>query len=220
MFKRLILAVALCLAFAMPAAAVSGDVNGFYVGIKFIDSIQNKWGSGGLSGSTSQNTVGGGIYAGYDFYPQNNIPLRAEIEYALRSNMTDSEKWYYTGGSQEAKGTWGLQTVMANFYLDLHNSTAFTPYIGAGLGLGIVNTEYEYKAFGPGTYVDVNKSDTSSVFVWNVGAGVAYALNENISADLGYRYLGIGESEMKMLGQKYKTDGSAHEFSLGLRFTF
>ena len=73
MFKRLMLALVLSLALAAPAAA---ENTGVYGGLKFIDSIQST-GPFSLSGDVkglgvgqySQNTVGGGIFVGYDFYP-------------------------------------------------------------------------------------------------------------------------------------------------------
>ena len=90
MFKRIALAIALTLALSAPAMA---ENSGFYVGLKFLDSIQST-GSMSRSGAVvnafdvknySQNTVGGGIYAGYDFYSLNQVPLRAEIEYDIRT---------------------------------------------------------------------------------------------------------------------------------------
>lgn len=140
MFRRFVLALGLILAFALPASA---EVKGIYGGLKFIDSIQ---GTGELSrgnyaaglGSYTQNAVGGGIFAGYDFYSQFQVPLRAETEYALRTNMdTTYESAIQADGSYaETKATWNVQTLFANLYYDFHYSTAFTPYIGAGLGLG------------------------------------------------------------------------------------
>lgn len=92
MFKRLMLAFVLSLALAAPAAA---ENTGVYGGLKFIDSIQST-GPFSLSGDVkglgvgqhSQNTVGGGIFVGYDFYPHFQVPMRTELEYAIRSNMT------------------------------------------------------------------------------------------------------------------------------------
>ena len=69
MFKRIILACALSLALSVSAFAAD---NGFYVGLKFLDSIQST-GSMSRSGDVanafdvsnySQNTVGGGVYVG------------------------------------------------------------------------------------------------------------------------------------------------------------
>ena len=95
MFKRIALAVALTMALTVPAFAQN---SGFYVGLKFLDSIQST-GSVSKNGGVvnafdvtnySQNTVGGGVYAGYDFYSLNQVPLRTEIEYAIRTNSTTS----------------------------------------------------------------------------------------------------------------------------------
>ena len=139
MFKRALLALVLSLALAAPAAA---ETTGVYAGLKFIDSIQST-GPFSLSGDVkgigigqySQNSVGGGIFVGYDFYPQFQVPMRAELEYAIRSNVTKT--WDASGadGTASFKGEWGLQTLFANAYWDFHNSTAFTPYVGGGLGL-------------------------------------------------------------------------------------
>ena len=214
MMKRIFLSLALVLALAMPAAAA--DLNGFYGGVKFIDSIQTLWGKGDLSGSHSQNTVGGGVFLGYDFYPQSQLPIRAEIEYAIRTDVKQSESAVINGDYYGMEGSWGLQTLMANFYFDFHNSTAFTPYVGAGLGMGFIRNDYEATL----NNVSVSKNQTNTVFAWNVGAGCAYAFTDNISADLAYRYVGLGENNVKWEGLKLDTTGGAHEFSLGLRFTF
>lgn len=214
MLKRALFIVALMMAFALPAQA---EINGVYGGVKFIDSIQNKWGGGLLSGySHNQNTVGGGLFVGYDFYPKNQIPLRAEIEYAIRSDMSRKESLDILGVNVDVDARFGLQTLMANFYFDIHNSTAFTPYLGAGAGLAFVSSHYEVSALG----ASVSRDNRNTVFAWNVGAGCSYAFNENISADLGYRFIGMGESSSSFFGDNVSTIGNAHEFSLGLRFTF
>lgn len=221
MLKRSILAVALVLALAVPASA---EVKGVYGGIKFIDSIQS---TGGVSktsgfdyfgvGDYAQNTVGGGIFAGYDFYPQLQVPIRVEVEYDLRTNM--QTEWSGKKGSRTGSidATWGFQTLFANVYWDFHNSSAFTPYIGAGAGLGFINSEYEMNGRNGES---MSFSQFNTVFAWNVGVGCSYAFTENVSADLAYRYVGLGSSEASLMGEKITTYPSANEISLGLRFTF
>ena len=226
MFKRIALAVALTMALTVPAFAQN---SGFYVGLKFLDSIQST-GSVSKNGGVvnafdvtnySQNTVGGGVYAGYDFYSLNQVPLRTEIEYAIRTNSTTS--WNLKNGNSNAnlKGTWGLQTLFMNAYWDFHNSSAFTPYVGAGLGVGFINSKYEIEVAGLGSE---STNSMNTVFAWNAGAGVSYAFTDNISADLAYRFVGLGysETEKTILGEKQKLGMApyANEFSLGLRYTF
>lgn len=232
MFKRFLLSLALTLVFALPANA---EVSGIYGGLKFIDSIQSVWGPdvSGVSNFYSQNTVGGGVFLGYDFYPKNNVPLRTEIEYAIRTNTTRSESLSGSlGGGYTAKadlkGTWGVQTLLANMYLDFHNDTAFTPYIGAGVGMGFITTKYsvdgKVNSATQSWSGSVSKNQLNTVLAWNVGAGCSYAFSENVSADLGYRYLGLGGNSVSYNVAGFKGDlnsvHNAHEFSLGLRMTF
>ncbi|MDR3358010.1 MAG: outer membrane beta-barrel protein [Desulfovibrio sp.] len=230
MFKRIFLTVAIVVALAAPAAA---EVNGIYGGLKFIDSI---FSTGDLSrsgevarlaGNYSQNTIGGGVFVGYDFYPQHQLPVRAEIEYAIRTNAKTSGRANVSGFgvNGELEGQWNLQTLFFNAYFDFHNSTAFTPYIGAGLGMGFIRSRYALNV----PTIDDSFTNNQTVFAWNAGVGCSYAFNKNVSADLAYRFVGLGYAESEKtvystsgFSQKQKLGISpyANEFSLGLRFTF
>lgn len=230
MFRKTVLALALVLAFALPAPAAD---NGFYVGLKFIDSIQS---TGQISknsnlspifdiSDSTRNTVGGGVFIGYDFYPARQIPVRAEIEYAIRSNSTTS--WDVKGPegvSGDLKGQWNLQTLFLNAYWDFRNDSAFTPYVGAGIGMGFIESKYEPSLEVNGQSASDTFNDMQTVLAWNVGAGVAYAITDNLSADLAYRFVGLGyhETEKTIYGREYKIGMApyANEFSLGIRYTF
>jgi opacity protein-like surface antigen len=229
MIKRMALALVFVLAVALPASA---EVNGVYAGLKFIDSIQS---TGAVSHSNlnglgisdhSQNTVGGGIFVGYDFFPAHQVPVRAEIEYAIRSNMHTTWEKDFGGASTELEAKWNLQTLFLNAYWDFHNSTNFTPYIGVGVGVGFIKSSYDLSVNVPGVgsanLGSIEK--TNSVFAWNVGLGCSYAFNENFSADLAYRFVGLGANKVteNIWGaeRELKTSPYANEISLGLRFTF
>jgi opacity protein-like surface antigen len=239
--KSFLLPLVLFSVFAFPARA---EVMGVYGGLKFIDSIQS---TGAVSKTTppllgdlgiksyAQNTIGGGIFIGYDFYPKFQAPVRAEVEYAIRTNMrTEWNKSVQVGPgtvSHNLKAEWNLQTLFANVYLDFHNSTAFTPYIGGGLGMGFINVSYKGEATAVGPVigrVTTNQTDgkLNTVFAWNVGAGCSYAVTENFSLDLAYRFVGLGYNEVsgraRIIGDRLKVGFSpyANEFSLGARFTF
>ena len=229
MIKRLFLAMVLTLALSFSAFAAD---NGFYLGLKFIDSIQSTvdFSKGGGTkffdvDNYSQNTIGGGVFVGYDFYPMHQIPVRAEVEYAIRTNSETEWDSKVIGaipaGAASLKGQWNLQTLFLNAYWDFHNDTAFTPYIGGGIGMGFIQSKYEVNA--PGLSDSYN--ETNTVFAWNAGAGVAYAFTDNISADLAYRFVGLGYSENEKTidgfgKQKVGMAPYANEFSLGLRYTF
>lgn len=225
MFKRVVIAAALSLALSVSALAAD---NGFYMGLKFLDSIQST-GDVSKGGGTNwfdvdnytQNTVGGGVFVGYDFYPMHQVPIRAEIEYAIRTNSETEWDLKSNANAANLKGQWNLQTLFLNAYWDFHNDTAFTPYIGGGVGMGFIQSKYELEVAGLGSD---SYNETNTVFAWNAGAGVAYAITDNLSADLAYRFVGLGyhENDKTVGDTKFKVGMApyANEFSLGIRYTF
>ncbi len=216
--KRLILALAMVFALALPS--VSSAASGMYLAPKFLMTVQNTGivdrssSMGGLGlDPYSQFTLGGALAAGYDFWPQQMLPLRVEIEFAMRGNS--ETEWSGWKGTSEM--TFNSTTLLANVYYDFHNSTAFTPYIGAGLGLAFnylgFDTEYN------NGYSD-SMDDRQTNFAWQVGAGVAYAINENIAVDVAYRYLDLGYTQVDSYAGDAGIRPYNHEFMLGLRFGF
>ena len=221
MFKRMIFAMALIFALSAPAMA---EVNGVYGGLKFLDSIQS---TGATSHSKNfdyfgidtygQNTVGGGIFAGYDFYPKFNAPFRVEVEYDMRSSART--EWSGTKNTRTGSidATWNVNTLFANAYWDFHNSSKFTPYIGGGLGMGFINSNYDIHGRNGES---MSASSMNTVFAWNVGAGCSYAFTDNVSADLAYRYVGLGKNKTSYNDDSITTNPAMNEVSLGLRLTF
>ncbi len=222
--KRFIATLALVLTLALPGLAAA-EGTGMYLAPKFLMSIQDTGTierTSALAGSGvddySQFTLGGALALGYDFWPQQMLPLRVEIEFALRGN---SEKSWSDGGRvSNVKGTWNNSTLFANLFWDFHNDTAFTPYIGAGLGLAFNYTGYDFTVGNDKFSAD----DRFTNFAWNVGVGASYSFNENIALDASYRFVGLGYNEVSAYhnGRKYEigSDPYNNEFMLGLRFAF
>ena len=178
--KRTILALALLVALVLPGMA-KAEGTGMYLAPKFLMTIQEtgtieRSGMGGVD-EYSQFTLGGALAAGYDFWPQYLVPLRVELEYALRGNSEKS--WGSNWGSVDC--TWNSGN-------------------------------------------DVSRSDSTTNFAWNVGAGVAYNVNDALYIDAAYRYVDLGYTEASgSLGGDQIKVGSRpynHEFMLGLRFAF
>ena len=222
--KRIIAALALVLTLALPGLAAA-EGTGMYLAPKFLMSIQDTGRverSSALAGSEvddySQFTLGGALALGYDFWPQQMLPLRAEIEFAMRGN---SEKTWSGNWGGDVKGTWNNSTLFANLFWDFHNDSAFTPYIGAGLGLAFNYTGFDiHDCYGNKLSMD----DRFTNFAWNVGAGASYSFNENFAIDASYRFVGLGYNEVSASagGHKYEigSDPYNNEFMLGLRFSF
>ena len=224
--KRIIAALALVLTLALPGMAAA-EGTGMYLAPKFLMSIQstgNTERTDALAGSGvdsySQFTLGGAFALGYDFWPQQMLPLRAEIEFALRGN---NEKTWSDGGQyiNEVKGTWNSSTLFANLFWDFHNDTAFTPYVGAGLGMAFNYVGYDFTDNNGNKF---SADDRFTNFAWNVGAGVAYNFNENFAVDASYRFVGLGYNEVSATsnGRKYEIGNRPYnnEFMVGLGFAF
>ncbi|SDF86792.1 outer membrane protein [Desulfovibrio legallii] len=224
--KRIIAALALVLTLALPGMAAA-EGTGMYLAPKFLMSIQstgNTERTDALAGtgvdSYNQFTLGGAFALGYDFWPQQMLPLRAEVEFALRGN---NEKTWSDGGQyiQEVKGTWNSSTLFANLFWDFHNDSAFTPYVGAGLGLAFNYVGYDFTDNNGNKF---SADDRFTNFAWNVGAGVAYNFNENFAIDASYRFVGLGYNEVSATngGRKYEIGNRPYnnEFMVGLRFAF
>jgi len=133
------------------------------------------------SGATSNWAWVGDGGIGYQF-DQN---LRADITY----NRTGD--YGLTGGGVSSS------MLLGTVYYDFANSSAFTPYIGAGVGYG-----WEY---GHGVAADVN-----GVAI-GLTAGVAYNITNNLALDVGYRFHDILNSTQST---------QEHQLAAGVRFKF
>lgn len=273
--KKVLLTLVCVFALTLGSVAAQAETTGIYVAPKFMMLWQNNWSNmdadvasnsfysaqSNASLGKSQFTLGGALAVGYDFWPQHKLPIRAEIEFAMRGNNKMSDDYsascrYKVGGDtyeeisrEEINITYNASTLLANFYWDFHNSTAFTPYVMAGAGLAFINAEYEHNVSRKGAMVGDTHGDLGSTsysehknytnFAWALGAGCAYNVNENFAIDLGYRYLNLGtvETDGSHSGSfatartpltknplNINFDGNSfasnHEIMLGLRYTF
>jgi len=165
-----------------------------------------------------------GLAGGYDFNRKFSLPVRVELEYAYLGDSSKTHQFIdrygpYTVSSDNFKITLGGSTLFANGYFDFHNSSAFTPYVGMGLGASFMSVKAKGTVIitGPGMSATYSGSDkvTSNNFAWNLGVGVAWKATDRIAVDLGYRYANLGK--VKDAG----TDNiKSHQFLLGGRFSF
>lgn len=214
-------------ALLMVPVAASAAEYGIYVTPKIGGGIQGlDAGISGISGAnvdSNEGSFGGGLAIGYDFNTQYNLPIRTELEYTAWTSVDDRKSYSDSTGPISGKGEVGIQSLFANVYLDWHNSTNFTPYIGAGIGFGFVDTEASLSVNdGSGDYSAGFGSNVDTNFAWNVGLGCSYAFTDTISADLSYRYASFGDGESKSInGYHVNSDNNdMHQFMLGVRFTF
>lgn len=154
--------------------------------------------------------VGGTV--GYDY---GFLRMEGEISYrhAEIGSVTDRSDGYRYGS---VDGDVGTLAFMANTFIDLHNDSPITPYVGGGIGFAVLNLSDTTSAEGPLYY-----EGEDTVFAYQAGAGVEIALNPFLSLDLGYRYFGTSEAtidEDSPLSTKFKLE--SHNALMGVRVKF
>lgn len=117
---------------------------------------------------------------------------------------------------------------MVNGYIDLNGLMApglfgpFQPYVDAGVG-GASNTiDTLYTPLGGGTAIPGN---TRTSVAFGLGAGVGYPITPQLTLDLAYRYLDLGDAETSAVDAAgaiapLKTDVREHTVTLGMRYMF
>lgn len=210
---------------------VSAKLGASILDVKDVDShyTENSTAFGTLKDSArfdskDKTVFTGSIAYGIDLEKQLSFPIRAELEYTYRDNAEiknlTTPKWT-TKTDLDLKA----QNLFLNFYYDFKNTSAFTPYVSAGLGMSHNKLKYTER-FVTGLVTKAN--DSKNDFAWNVGLGLNYTINNNFDVDLGYRYVDLGKvsSTYKMnnvnfdYNSKIETKLRTQDITLGLRYKF
>ncbi len=147
------------------------------------------------------NTAGiFGLGAGYTF----NNWFRADVtgEYRGNSNFSGVDLITYNGGfgSDTYHATKSEWLVLANAYVDLGTWWCITPFVGAGVGgarvsvnnfidQGLTNTG----GAGPVPSLAIGDNVSKWNFAWALHAGLAYKVSPNLTFELAYRYVDMGD---------------------------
>lgn len=117
-------------------------------------------------------------------------------------------------------------TAMFNVYKDLGRWGAFTPYLGAGLGLAYHVLD-DVSFTNNANLTNHIHGDRDLAFAWQLMAGVGYQVSDRAILDFGYRYVDLGkatserhDSAFAVNPRVYVNDLTAHEFKVGLRYHF
>ena len=146
-----------------------------------------------------------GAALGYDF---NRFRVEGEISY----QTNDVDKIGAQGVFFDATGDATALAFLINGYYDFVNRSAFTPYISAGLGFAQVEfNDLNISGSGfPGS------SDDDTVFAYQIGIGVGYAVTEKVTIDVKYRYFGTEDSEYDTTEAEF----ASNNFLFGVRVYF
>lgn len=146
-----------------------------------------------------------GAALGYDF---GNTRLEGEISY----QKNDFEKASLLGVDVDLTGDVTSLSLLMNGYYDLVNNSVFTPYLSAGLGFAKVEVN-DFNVPGSGL---PNSNYDDTVFAYQVGVGVGYAVNEKVTIDVKYRYFATSDPEFDTTEAEF----ASHNFLFGVRVNF
>jgi opacity protein-like surface antigen len=171
-----------------------------------------------------------GIGAGYKFndYLRTDLTLDYETPAKFKGSLwcqtitghcTSSGNYYDT--ERVKISAW---SALANVYADLGDFHGIKPYVGAGAGASYLKTS-SVESSNKDTSGPNPKGDGKWNFAWALMAGVEYPISDNLSLDLGYRYLNLGDARTGYVSDDngvstrmdYK-DITAHEVRVGLRY--
>ncbi|MEI6558749.1 MAG: OmpA family protein [Rhodospirillaceae bacterium] len=206
-FRHLLIGTAL--AVSLPLAAQAGT-NGLYVGgaagANFAADAKMKPSVGASDTVRFDTGPAGALSLGYGY----GNGFRTEFEASVRSNNVNGLKNNTVARPGGSTTTWGL---MVNGLYDINTGTAFTPYVGAGIGLGIVDA----KLTGNSTTI---YKGTDTQFAYQGIAGVSYAINDNLSLTTDYRYFATTDAKFSGTGLTARVANGNHTVMAGLRWTF
>jgi len=187
--KKALLAAAAVVALPVMAQAQSPQP-GIYIGAEGgLNWLLNTT-IAGVNVSPQTGWAVGGVI-GYDF-----VGPRVEIEGVYRQNNTNL--WIPGAAINGQNGQLGI---LANLLYDFMPGSVITPYIGAGAGIG---------------FVDSNASLSSTVFAYQGIVGVSWNVDTNFRVNLDGRY--YGTSNPTVNGQQWTNNNFSVMLGLQLKF--
>lgn len=205
--KNLLKTTAIIVVILSPFYA-NAENSGMYIkgigGLSLLNSSKNK---GSVLNIDSDYKSGYAIGGAIGKKINQNIKVEAEISYKDNDadSLTITNSGQLNGLSAKASGDVSALSFMANAYLDAKNigifteNNPFSPYIMGGVGYAKLDADVN-----SGGVKIVN--DSATAFAYQVGAGINYEINKNVTVDVGYRYFATNEVSMKdSINEPFKT---------------
>lgn len=151
---------------------------------------------------------------GYDF--GNGLSIEGQVGY-ISADLSDGN---YNGNPLLAEGTASVTYGMINAWYGF-DLGGITPFIGGGVGAASLALDSEFTGF-PDSAID----DSAMTWAAQIGAGVSFALTDNISLAGRYRYLATGEVSLTDSanfpgpGDENTGSASASILDVGLKVAF
>jgi outer membrane protein OmpA-like peptidoglycan-associated protein len=204
------------IALSVPGAALAqGSIEGPYfgaqIGVNWLQDSDFK--SSTVTNKVStKDALSSVIEGGYQF--------REGLRLGLEGGYTVHEVSGITGGpasrSGDAIGDMSAFTVMAVVQKEFDIGSPLRPYVGAGAGWGWLDTD----AVGPLLASNNYNHGRTDSFAYQLNAGVAYAITDNLDLTVGYRYLAMDSLKFKNETPAFDAEYKSHSVLIGVRTVF
>lgn len=105
--------------------------------------------------------------------------FRSELELSYATNDNDKAQDFTGGTKYELTGSTSAVFILGNLWKDIRLSDSVQPYLGGGIGVGILSSNSESN--------DVDWDVDGVGLAGQFGAGLRFALTERLALDAGYR---------------------------------
>lgn len=145
-----------------------------------------------------------GVNAGYNFTVSEALVagIVADVAWAdLNGENTTDGVSFNTDWTGSIRGRLGI------------DAGAFLPYVTAGVAFANNTATFD-------NGVDPVTEDTQLHTGWTAGAGVEFAVADNVSLDVQYRYSDYGTATYELNGGEYDLGLNSHAVTAGVNFRF
>jgi opacity protein-like surface antigen len=209
---------------SQPSVDVAGTPFGSLAALRSL-GFQNGWLSEDFLPSFT-----GGVGVGYVWGAHVRTDFTVDVHSIMTSKFIGSET--YNDGTVTPKDltvndkTRFMSTILLmNAYYDFRTGTAFSPYVGGGLGFAVNQLTRSDSSTDSGATgaLEVSDRTTRINFAGAAMAGLTYDINSIVSLDVGYRYLFIGGTDVALRIHQVESDLTVGNISeqqvrAGLRF--
>jgi opacity protein-like surface antigen len=207
----------------------AGDDGSYYFKVETGKGFPNDPSQVSGTGVSATNESNDDFYKyGIGFGIDPDGPARVDFSFSYSPNIKTTSNF---PNNTTGKGSMENYLVMINAYYDFEEADeSFVPYIGGGLGLSRMVTDDSSSTNAAGTINVSEGGETKNNFGLALGLGAAINMEENVSLDMGYRFLAMGKAEQSGVfsGTPAQASNSgtrvdnlfAHELYLGLRLGF
>jgi opacity protein-like surface antigen len=183
-------------------------------------------GGGTVTEDSAANVVGAfGMAAGYEWMYRKHIPLRTELEFINRTEVTYDASPLLQGTSSGALASTAQNiTTMAKAYWHFPvNSDKWWPFVSGGVGWAHNTAKSQYTPAGGGAMTKTTHATDD--LAWTVGAGATFKLGPDVMNDVELRYVDLGKVNWGLpASQNVEANGfgkfSATEVVFSIRYMF